>query len=112
MLEKEELNIMYPTKWPDDIKLVSVKSFVEVTGHHIIRFSTNSSNISVSVTLNHQIEHNDPDETYIHNNITYVLGYNQWHYATWNYNNNQYYISADTKDDLIMIIENMKEFTK
>ncbi len=112
MLEKEELNIMYPTKWPDDIKLVSVNSRVDFNGLYTIDFRTTKPDIIISVILNSEIDHADPEDTYTYDGIVYVLGFNEVHYATCNYKNNNYYISAYTRDDLIMMIENMKEYTK
>ena len=111
MLEKEELNIMYPTKWPDDIKLVSVRKY-ELDNTIDINFETNDPNIVVGIKFNTDINYIDPEDTYTYNEIMYVLGYNDVYYASCKYKNNEYYISAYSREDLIMIIENMKEYTK
>ena len=108
MIEEENLNIMYPSKWPDGIELNRVQISNEVSGV-VIYFYTNDTDVGINVELEADEISLSNYEELIYNDIVYYI--KERHgivYASCYYNKSLYYISAHTKEDLTYIIENIR----
>lgn len=112
MLEKEKLDIMYPTKLPDGIKIEYVSVNRDKEGNIDIGIITNkpgTSCFSIEV-LKEPMNESYPDvEIYISGGKTYQIFQADSFYAVCFYDNIYYSIQAGSHDDLILIINNMKE---
>lgn len=112
MIEKENLDIMYPTKWPEGIYVVTTQLVTEINGNTVVQFFTNNVAINFEVELNSSPKTSNSDQSYEHNGVLYHIVKHDIYTAACNYKGKNYYISADTKEKLILIIENIKEFNK
>lgn len=111
MVESESLDIMYPTKFPKNINIHSVIVNESEHGNKQIQIITNDNNVRVFVEQNVQ----KTEETFDGNNIyefkgkTYYIFEENGSFALCYYKNCYYTIQANSYDDLILIINNMKE---
>ncbi len=112
VMEQENLDIMYPTKWPKGVELESVRIVQGTLGNNTILFCTNDTNINMEIELNSTVPNCESETIYKYKEITFYIEERTVPTATGFYNGNTYYISAKTKEDLIVIIESMKEFNK
>ena len=111
MVESESLDIMYPTKFPENINIHSVIVNESEHGNKQIQIITNDNSVRVFVEQNVQ----KTEETFDGNNIyefkgkTYYIFEGNGSFALCYYKNCYYTIQANSYDDLILIINNMKE---
>ena len=111
LLENENLNILYPTIWPENIVLKSVRQNDKIDNLSSIYFLTNDPDVGFTVTIDADIYEQGNNEIYTQNDIVYELQLiDNIYAATCYYKNNIYYFSAYSKEDLILIINNIKEF--
>ncbi len=109
MIEKENLNVMYPTKWPNGITLDSVRIANGTNGTTIVQFHTNDINTTVEIELAVSEFNSSNRDKYISNGIEFTLDNYDTFAASCYYNGNRYFIGAKTRKDLITIIDNLKE---
>jgi hypothetical protein len=111
-----ELEIMYPTVLPDGVKITQVKQvFTGNDDNYLVSFITDSNKISISAKNYNftDVVHFDAYELYEVNNCKfYILAKESFYIASCQKNNIEYYIKCDSKDDLILIIDNMKGHEK
>ena len=110
MLEAEKIDIMYPTVFPEGVTFKNICVGEHANGDQYIDFRVNDVWVGLSIELDAPKFTASNPITYEHNGITYYIdkSKNGW-YATCYYNNDQYLIQAYSYDDLILIIDNMKE---
>lgn len=113
LLEKEEIDVLYPTWLPDNEEITSVWFIDDVHSDYYI-FKCENSTYSINVTLNESI----PDEEKANliskeiNGLSIYCKYNDmnnYFQADFEYDGMLYSISTYTEDDLFKIIENLKE---
>lgn len=109
LIAEENLDIMYPTKWPDGIHLTSVRISNEVNKNGIVQLFTNDSNVGVNIELYAMMFDSKNSDIYEYNNITfYIKNENNIVVSYCHYKNNTYYFTAECREDIILIINNMK----
>lgn len=109
LLLTEKIDILYPSMLPDGIKIKSVSISVGQNGRDIIEFIANDSSTYISVDTNIIDDAiNDYSEMLTINGCAYYIFENE-KFAVCYYNDCYYYISSDTYENLIIIIENMRE---
>lgn len=113
-LKKENLNIMYPTQLPDNVTLNRISFYVE-NKKEIISFTFNDKNLIYSVTLNQSLSNDIKSVANEVLNINKIECYIidmpdinsiQIHFE---YNKGVYKIIYTDKQELIEIINNLKE---
>lgn len=110
MIDEENLNIMYPTKWPSGIHQTSVRVSTETNKNGVIQFFTNDSNVGINIELGAMMFDSRNSDIYEHNDtIFYIKKENNTFVSYCHYKNNTYYFTANCREDLILIINNMKE---
>ena len=109
MVDRENLDIMYPTRLPDGVDIESIRLTDVENDNDCIQISTNIVSVNIQIELNASEITKFSEETYKHNEIIYYIHFEDVCMATCYYKNNKYYISANTYEDLILIINNMKE---
>ncbi len=112
LMEKENLELMSPTKLPDGVNIETIQMFQLNDKKNSIQIYTNDV---VTITI-------EPSDNKIVTNNANAVEYDGITYYIQNsgdlwvagcyHNGNLYSFIAKTKDDLILIIENMKEFEK
>lgn len=114
LIVTENLNIMYPSEFPENIHITSVRVSSSEIGENNIMILTDEPNILIDINTNvSNTENTFSDcEKYEHNGYTYYIfkdellnRYNGCCY----YKNTKYTISANNYDNLIIIINSMKE---
>lgn len=109
MIEEEDLNIMYPTVFPEGITMKDISYNVQTDGNACVQFVTNDIETNVQIVLSeNQIIEDDIETTEIEGTI-YRIQKGDFVSVSYYLNNNTYYISAKSLDDAFLIIENMKE---
>lgn len=110
MLQNEKTSIMYPNKLPEGVEITSVRVAKGDTGIRIVTFLTNVDSISISVEVNtKQIPKISEDDIVVHyRDCTFVVIDDI--IASGIIKNNYYSISARTNDELISIIQELKEY--
>lgn len=109
MVASENLDIMYPTRLPDGVYIESIRLTDNTNGNNMVQMSTNTSSVNILIELNAGEFISSEYEKYEHNKIIYYIRIKEEYSATCYYKTNKYYISANTYEDLILIINNMKE---
>ena len=111
MMEDEMLEIMFPTKLPENIAVNRVKLNVSEQGNKQIQIVTNDKSVSVFIEKNVKPSDNlgEYNKTYVINGVIYYIFEDDIYFATCYYKNDYYYIQANNYDELIFIINNMKE---
>lgn len=111
MIEYETLGIMFPTKFPYGIQMESVIINDSELGNQQIQFITNDNETYVFVEKNKRAPSTlDKDNTiYKKNDATYYIIQENIYFAFCYYEDDYYYIQANTYDALTLIIDNMKE---
>ena len=111
MVAEEQLHIMYPSKLPEGILIDKVVINQDECGDDIIHISTNDDNICI--TMDTKTESNTDSYSgctiYQANGIEYYIFQDITFFAICYYNNVRYSIQANNYDDLIYIIDNVKE---
>ncbi len=109
MVEDENLDIMYPALLPEGCDIEIVRLTVAENGKNTVQILTNNHQVNIQIELDSGEIHNSSDNIYEHDNITYYIYTEEFNIAICYYENNTYYISAKTYEDLILIIDNMRE---
>lgn len=109
MIASENLDIMYPTKLPQNISLISADISTNRNGNRSIVFVANNDSVSIIIELSSIPFNSNTPDIHEFNGIMYYIEQTDQFTAYCYHNNNSYYITANTRDDLITIIENMKE---
>ena len=114
LINAEQLNIMYPLEFPENIHITSVRVNASEIGEKNIMVLTNDQNIIIDI--NTEVSHTDNTfgdcEKYEHNGCTYYIFKDELlnRYSGYCiYNNNEYVISTDSYKNLLIIIKGMKE---
>lgn len=109
MVESENLDIMYPTRLPDGVDIESIRLTDNTNGNNMVQISTNIVSVNIQIELRTSELISYFDKIYENNEVIYYIRTKEACSATCYYKNNYYYISANTYEDLILIINNMKE---
>ncbi len=109
MTESENLNILYPTKLPDGVNIKKIQAIQLQNNNKLLQIFTNDVNVNISIELEGKPLTSSSDDIIEHQGTKFYLEYEEIYSASCFHKNNKYYISATTKDDLILIIENLKE---
>ncbi len=109
MVKSENLDIMYPTLFPEGVYIKSVRLNYDKNGNERIDILTNFPSVNIQIELDANEFDMFSDNVYEHNNVKYYIHIDVGCFAVCYYNNNIYCISANNYDDLILIIDNMKE---
>ncbi len=109
MIKNENLDILYPTKWPDGVSIDNIRISTLPNSNDIIQIGTNDINSNIIIEMSCEPLNNSSEELFEYNGIKFYIKCGDMFSASCFYKNNKYYISATTKDDLILIIENLKE---
>ena len=109
MIEAEDLDIMYPSLFPDGANIKIIRIITNTNNKDMVQINTNHPNVNVQIELDTSEFVPEPDEIREHNGVTYYVRKKEVISATCYYKNNTYYISANNYEDLILIIDNMKE---
>ena len=111
MVESESLDIMYPSKLPDNVAVVRVNVNESEQGNMQIQIITNDDRTTVFIEKNVKPSDNlgEYNKTYVINGATYYIFEDDIYFATCYHKDNYYYVQANHYDELILIINNMKE---
>lgn len=112
LLEKGDLNILYPTKFPDGISVQSVRVMDGTVGDICVQIITNDFTTLIDIELNVPPTKGD----YGNQEVYFVRGYefcifeaDQVYYAFASIGDNHYTISSSNYNDLKFILDNMEE---
>ena len=105
----ENIHIMYPTKWPEGVTFQKIYISTHIDGKDIIDITTDNTTVGIMVVLSDEPFESSVDDIFVHEGIKFYIDKNQRYTAYCFHNNNIYYFSANTREDLILIIENLKE---
>lgn len=108
MLEKENLDILYPTKLPEGVYIKKVYAFDDTIAEKNVSVTTTDESILISISVQYKevFVVDRPDEVLTVNGIEFFI---MGDYAMCYHKGNYYSIKADNYDDLILIIKNLKE---
>ena len=109
MIEEENLDIMYPALLPEGYDIESITLEIVENGRNAVLIATNDAYVGITIELDASEFDPDYDEIYEHNGIVYNIRKFESYWANCYYKNNSYYITANTYEELIFIIDNMKE---
>ncbi len=109
MVAGEDLDIMYPTKWPEGVEVKSVIITNEINGNEVIQIFTSDTNTNINIELSGNPLDSSIKDVYVLHNIDFYIKQEVMYVANCYYNNNCYTITANTRDELILIIDNLKE---
>lgn len=108
LIEKENLDIMYPTKWPEGVGIERVTVADDIVSEKEIGIITTDKNIYITISINYEPEFlvQYPDEIVIVNDWEfYILD----GYAMCYHEGNCYSVKTENYNDLITIIKSFKE---
>lgn len=109
LLIAEDLNILYPAVLPEDVVIKQVYINEGANGGVTVQFIMNSPSITVTVDTNTKpSDITEYTEQYTIENCTYHI-YGNENFAVCYHKECYYYISSDSYENLILIIENMRE---
>ena len=112
MEKAEGVDIMSPSKLPENVTIKSIDVHMSVIGDLSIGISTNDINVLISVDTNTKGEDvwAKDGTNYEKNGVKYRIDSVDGKYiATAYHNGDEYYISAKSYDDLILIIDSMEK---
>ncbi len=108
----EESNIMYPSKWPKGISPQSAQISKSTHGEKCIQIMTNNANTKIVIELmanTHKDNFNNNEVYESHDTTFYILAEEDLYFAFCYKDGNEYSIQANNYDNLIFIIEHLKE---
>ena len=109
MAEIENLEIMYPTSLPDGVDIRSIRLTNNANNNDMLQLITNNAKVNLHIELNASEFTEYSDNIYEHGGVKYYIHLDEGCIATCFYKSNVYYVSAENYDDLISIINSMKE---
>lgn len=109
MIKNKDLSIMYPTKWPEGISLNNIRMSTLPNGNNTVQIVTNDISVNITIELGVTDYNSNNPNVYQYDGIAYFMGQSELFFAYCYHENNYYYFTANTKEDLVFIIENMKE---
>lgn len=109
MIENENLDIMYPARLPDGVRINKIYLTTEINGNRIIQIITNDVNVNYNIEFSNAPIESYSQEIIEYQGIEFHIKHEEPYSASFLYKNNKYCISATTKEDLILIIENLRE---
>ena len=112
IIEEKNWDIMYPTMFPENIKIDKIRLDKGSRDNDTIRIFTNSESIRILIEKNAPKENiwEEHDSFYEVNGLKYhIFQENDVYFASCFYKANYYSIQANNYDDLILIIDNLKE---
>lgn len=109
LIEEESFSIMYPSEFPDNINLESITVGTNHNGNCFLAFVTDNSDTNITIELNAKEFDSSSPTTYESNGIVYYIQEGEICVAYCYHNGNSYYICAQTKENLFLIIDKMKE---
>ncbi|MBO7246363.1 MAG: hypothetical protein J6V56_06330 [Clostridia bacterium] len=109
LLSDESINILYPSSLPTNSQLESVKIVEDINGKQII-ILTNNPQINIVVFSNQKQTNNSfaDCEMYLYNDKTFYIN-KELNAAYFYFGDNFYSIQADSYENVILIIESLKE---
>ena len=109
LLSAENLNILYPAVLPEDVVIQQVCINEGTNGGDFIQFVTTDKSTYISVDTNTELTYfTDYTEQHTIGDCTYYI-YRNENFAVCYHKGCYYYISSDSYENLIIIIENMRE---
>lgn len=111
LLAAEKLNIMYPAKLPEGVKITEVRVIPGENGKETVEIKTNDAKTLICIELLDKgtgSSFADCELIEIDGIIYYI--HKEYLYAVSNYNHNYYYIQADSYENILLIIKHMKEY--
>lgn len=111
LIAAERLEIMYPAKLPDGVSVTEVRVMPREGGKETIEIKTTDKNVLICVDLS--MESNG--DTFLDcerieiNNIGYYI-HKEYLFAAACYNGDYYYIQANNYENILWIINHMKEY--
>lgn len=111
LLAAEKLNIMYPAKLPEGVRITEVNVIEGEDAKETIEIITTDEKISICIELSAKSTGSSfADCARIKvGNITYYV-HKEYLYAVTGYNGNYYYIQASNYENILLIINHMKEY--
>lgn len=110
MIEEEDLDIMYPTKWPTNINIESIKINENENGNQQVHVVTNDIYVTFFIEFNVKAPDSfDNDNVYKKNEMLFYIYQEDVCFATCYYDGNYYYVKAKNYNEVILIIDNLKE---
>ncbi len=108
LMEKENLDIMYPTKLPDGVYIETVTVADDIVSEKEIGIATTDKNIFIVISVNYEPDFvvEDADEIVPVNDYAFYIVDN---YAMCYHKGNHYSIKTENYNDLITIIKSFKE---
>ncbi len=117
--KEKDWEILYPHKFPDNVTVDSVASKIGPRQNEEININTNDNQIKINIERNipkkdwNENELSEQESIYETNGIKYlIIPYEDVYYAICYYNGDYYSIQAGNHEDLILIIDNLKEIEK
>ncbi len=112
-IEKSGWNILYPTALPEGVKITFVQQVAMGEDDYLISFKTNSNSVFINITtqLTDKIHFEGYDAYEINNHTFYILTKESFYIGRYQENGLEYYIQCDNKDDLMLIIDNIKKLS-
>lgn len=109
LLSDESINILYPSSLPTNSQLESVKIVDDINGKQVI-ILTNNPQINIVVFPNQKQTNNSfaDCEMYLYNDKTFYIN-KELNAAYFYFGDNFYSIQADSYENVILIIESLKE---
>ena len=111
LLEKENMNILYPSWLPENEKIISVWHIVEGESARYV-LQCNNSYHSIEIFLNSKVKEKTKSECFEKEIGCYTVYYSAGQaniQANFDYNNNLYVIKSNSEDNLFEIIRNLEE---
>lgn len=112
MVKSEGFNVLFPNKLPDGITVKTVILSKSVHGNDSIHITTNDVNTCVFIEINGNAPNGSHSDSVVYesnNTQYYIFRDDETFFASCYYNNCYYSIQAKSYNDLIFIIDNMKE---
>lgn len=110
LLTSEDLNVLYPDVLPEGIVLKKVYITERVNDEFSVQFATNNSSTHISVDINAELPMIEGyKEQMTIGNCTFYVFCDGDFYAVSYHDDCYYYIGSDSYENLILIINNMRE---
>ena len=114
LVSTEKLNIIYPFKMPEGISVTVVSKVIGINGNGIIEIQTTNDNVCIYIDLsieNTDIAFTDCEKVEKNGIFFYIKKEINTAFAFAIHAGNYYSIQANTYENLIMILDHMKEYS-